>query len=59
MPKWYRDGAGKTVEDNSSIFSLILMRLLLLEGMWAVKLPSNEILRFLTEGVPAIAGFPV
>jgi len=42
--RWYGDGAGNTVEENSSVFSLIC------RGMWAVKFCTNKILQFLTEG---------
>jgi len=42
----YAVGAGNTVEENFSIFFLILT---ISKGMWAVKRCSNKILQFLTE----------
>jgi len=47
----YGDGAGNSVEENASIFSLIRSVLVAIsKGMRAVKLCSNKILQFLTVG---------
>jgi len=45
ITRWYGDGAGNTVEENSSVFSLFLVS----KGMWAVKLCSNKILQFFND----------
>ena len=49
---WYGDSAGNTIHDNSSIFSLVWMHLLVAvsKGTLAVKLCSNKILQFLFGG---------
>jgi len=45
------DGAGNTVEENSSVFFLIRMHIVAIsKGMRAVKLCCNKILQFLTVG---------
>jgi len=45
----YGDSVDNTVEENSSIFSLIRMRWFAIsKGMWAVKLCTNKIFQLLT-----------
>jgi len=46
--RWYRDGAGNTVEENSGVFSSQNVLVAVSKGMWVVKLCSNKILQFLT-----------
>jgi len=48
----YGDSVDNTVEENSSVFSLTNLNVLVAvsKGMWAVKLCINKILQFLTGG---------
>jgi len=43
---WCGDGAGNTIEENCSIFSLVAVS----KGTWTVHLCSNKILQLLTGG---------